>query len=118
MTIRYIGGLVLVSDDPAGLAEWYREALALPFVRQEHDTWYTMLRTHEGAVHLGISPRSLVPDASHGSSVLVTLRVDDLDAAVKRLRDHDVPVQRQQTEDGPFAFFTDPDGNRLALWGC
>ena len=44
MSVRYVGGIVLLSDSPDVLAEWYRDALGLPFVEQEQRTFYALTR--------------------------------------------------------------------------
>ncbi len=116
MGVRFVGGMVILSDTPEALAAWYRDALGLPFLAQEEGTWYALLRTNEGAVHLGIGPRSLVPGHQPGSSFVITLRVDDLAHHVERLRRIGIEPRIQDSEDGRVAFVTDPDGNTLGLW--
>ncbi|MBW1881695.1 MAG: hypothetical protein JRI25_20820 [Deltaproteobacteria bacterium] len=115
--VQYISSLVILTDRPPQLAAWYGLALGLTFSVQEEDTWYAMIRTDIGPIHIGIGPRRLLPESTPGSSMVVSLRVEDFDEAVERLRGAEIAVQIKDSEDGRFAFFNDLDGNPVGIWG-
>jgi predicted enzyme related to lactoylglutathione lyase len=49
---------------------------------------------------------------------MVNLRVDDLDAVLETLRaaGADIDPKREDHDYGRFAWFSDPEGNRVELW--
>ena len=53
-----------------------------------------------------------------GQTFMVNFRVNDLDGALKRLRDAGVQVDErvEKTVEGRFGWFVDPDGRRVELW--
>ena len=53
-----------------------------------------------------------------GQTFMVNFRVNDLDGALKRLRDAGVQVDDrvEKTVEGRFGWFVDPDGRRVELW--
>jgi predicted enzyme related to lactoylglutathione lyase len=49
---------------------------------------------------------------------MLNLRVDDLDAVLEKLRAAagDIDLKREDHDYGRFAWFNDPEGNRVELW--
>jgi predicted enzyme related to lactoylglutathione lyase len=49
---------------------------------------------------------------------MFNLRVDDLDAVLEKLRAAavDIDLKREDHDYGRFAWFNDPEGNRVELW--
>ena len=49
---------------------------------------------------------------------MLNLRVDDLDAVLEKLRaaGADIDPKREDHDYGRFAWFNDPEGNRVELW--
>jgi predicted enzyme related to lactoylglutathione lyase len=49
---------------------------------------------------------------------MLNLRVDDLDAILDKLRavGADIDPKREDYDYGRFAWFNDPEGNRVELW--
>ena len=49
---------------------------------------------------------------------MLNLRVDDLDAVLEKLRGGgvDIDPKREDADYGRFAWFNDPEGNRVELW--
>ena len=92
------------------LAGWYHEVLGLPV-------------TDAGSAQLGATvwaafehdPGYFGPTRQ---AYMVNYRVDDLDAAVARLREAGASVSPEIQEDdyGRFTWAVDPDGNRFELW--
>jgi catechol 2,3-dioxygenase-like lactoylglutathione lyase family enzyme len=68
---------------------------------------------------LTLSQPSGPDDLQPGDTPLITFEVDDLDAAVADLREHDVDVDAERFPAPPpvppMIFFRDPDGNRFLL---
>lgn len=111
-----VGGIFLRSADPEKLHAWYAEHLGIK-------------RTDDGAIaFFSEGPREMTIlaffplDTQYfgpgGRQAMVNLRVDDLDAVLDSLRaaGADIDPKREDHEYGRFAWFTDPDGNRVELW--
>ena len=110
--------VVLVSPDPEGLLEWYRELLGAQAERLE--LW------REGKVpfvSLRISPTFLI-DITHGDRT--GMNVDHLALSVEGIDLDELAAHRHDVEMGPADLFgaqgngrgiylRDPDGNRVEL---
>lgn len=116
-----VGGVFIRSPDSAALAEWYRRALGI-----ETESWGT---THGTS----FPPRAMPPNSftvwsvfasdteyfgSPGQAYMINLIVDDLDAALARVKEAggNVAPEKEEHDFGRFGWFTDPDGNRVELW--
>ena len=119
-----IGGVFLLSRDPAALADWYRRYLGFELDLLPAEGYYTELyfREHdrpEQAQHLVFAIMS--GDAGSGEGHIVNYRVDDIEAVVAALRSGGVDVSEvTQGADaegqGKFARLRDPEGHRIELW--
>jgi predicted enzyme related to lactoylglutathione lyase len=116
-----VGGVFFRSPDPGKLAGWYRETLGL-----ETESWGA---THGTSFAPGAMPANsftvwstFASDTDYfgdrGQSFMINLVVDDLDAALANVRDAGGKVipEKEEHDFGRFAWFVDPDGNRVELW--
>jgi len=113
-----IGGVFFKSPDPIALGTWYREVLGVPY---------------ENSIG-GMLPIGGAPPSSYAvwspfpadtdyfapttSSFMINLMVDDLDGAVEQVADGGGTIvgEMQEYDFGRFAWFLDPDGNKVELW--
>lgn len=118
------GGVFFKARDPAGLADWYRRHLGLPF-RSEGGAVFCALpwATQAEALPGGYNVLSTFPEdtpyfAPSTKPYMLNLVVDDLDALLPVLLAEGVSVdeQREDGEFGKFAWVMDPEGNRIELW--
>ena len=116
-----VGGVFFRSSDPARLAQWYRETLGLVT-----EAW--------GSTHgTSFSPEAMPTNSftvwstfaadteyfgDPRQSFMINLVVDDLDAALDKIRaaGGDVIPEKEEHDFGRFGWFVDPDGNRVELW--
>lgn len=111
-----VGGVFLRATDPDKLHAWYEEHLGIR-------------RTEDGAfAFFSEGPREMTvfaffpPDTKYfGPSeqqAMLNFRVDDLDAVLEKLRAAgvDIDPRREDYDYGRFAWFNDPEGNRVELW--
>ncbi len=108
--ITGIGGVFFRARDRAELSAWYHEVLGLPVTDSATAKMGTTVWAafdHETG-YFGPSRQDY----------MVNYRVDDLDAALRRLREAGVPVASEVDEDdyGRFAWGVDPEGHRFELW--
>jgi predicted enzyme related to lactoylglutathione lyase len=108
--ITGIGGVFFRSSNRVELAEWYHEVLGMPITdsataRLDNTVWAAFDRD---TAYFG-------PDRQE---FMVNYRVDDLDAAIRRLRDAGAIVSPEIQEDdyGRFTWAEDPEGYRFELW--
>ena len=116
-----VGGVFFRSQDPARLGKWYADVLGL-----QVENW--------GNTHgTSFAPADMPPASftvwsafaadteyfgDSGQGHMINLVVDDLDAAMARVRagGAEVLVERKEHDFGKFGWFVDPDGNRVELW--
>ena len=109
-----IGGVFLRARDPVALAAWYGEHLGLDI-----ESWNgAVLRASGGESAVWSAfPAETEYFGRPEQQVMANYRVGDLEAMVAQLRTAGITVDGpQETENGSFAWATDPDGNRFELW--
>jgi catechol 2,3-dioxygenase-like lactoylglutathione lyase family enzyme len=127
-----IGGVFLLSRDPAALAQWYARHLGweLGYV-PEDDTYYTELYyrfpdtpdtpdTPDERPHLVYAIMPGDP-GTPGTGHIVNYRVDDLDAVLASLEEAGyeppaVTIGPDANGEGKFSRLEDPEGHRIELW--
>ena len=116
-----VGGVFFRSKNPALMGQWYADTLGL-----QVENW--------GDTHgTSFAPEDMPPTAftvwsafaqnteyfgDSGQSYMINLVVDDLDAALTKVREAGAHVldEREEHDFGRFGWFVDPDGNRVELW--
>jgi len=117
--IAGIDAVMIYSEDPKQLSEWYAAHLGVATTLNTGDGNYygdVVDGKAKKTIHIGIYP---VPEqnARHKGTVMVNYRVDDLDAVVADLEQRGVEVEALIDESfGKFAYVRDPDGNPIELW--
>lgn len=108
--ITGIGGVFFRARDRSALAAWYADTLQLPVT----DTATAKMGETVWAAFDQDSPY-FGPDRPE---YMINYRVDDLDAALRKLRQAGATVAPRVDEDdyGRFAWAIDPEGNRFELW--
>ena len=106
-----VQGLLLRSETPARLAEFYEAVLGVTFEPAEEGGFLT----ETGGLRIAImAARGL---GRHRPRVAIVLRVTGLDAALALIESRWGLLIRDRytTDEGEFAFLFDPDGNELGL---
>lgn len=118
MSVRSICGVILVSDEPERLAEFYAGALGIRFEREEHDDLETHFGADIGEVHFGIHPPANFKRAAPGdASTVVAFNVASLDETRSRLSALGAEQVQEPHDEGfgPVASYLDPDGNQFEI---
>lgn len=122
MSVRGIGGVFLVAQNPDGLAGWYARAFGLGFQYEPEE------RSHYVNFHLMRDPDfgrdeyevfAIRPAAGpmSGPRPVLNLRIADMAAMLQRLTQRGITVDRTSDYDyGRFAWLTDPEGNSIELY--
>ena len=116
-----IGGVFFRSSDPVQLGEWYRAHLGLD-IEAWGDTRGTSFAPHDMPENAFTVWSAFGRDTQYfgpsGQSFMINLVVDDLDAALLRVKlaGAEVLEEREEADFGRFGWFVDPDGNRVELW--
>jgi predicted enzyme related to lactoylglutathione lyase len=117
-----MGGLFFRSDDPEGLAAWYKEHLGVgggcSASGESHDNpwvWETL----GGPMVFAPFKRDTDYFAAD-KGFMINLRVSDLDGLLERLRAAAIDVITKDEWNDPmtgrFARIHDPEGNAIELW--
>lgn len=116
-----IGGIFLKARDPAALGEWYREHLGIDVQSWGGASFLWAAGTTPERP--GVTVWSLFPESStyfdpSTARCMVNYRVEDLDAALRDLREAGCAVDEksESSEYGKFGWLMDPEGNRIELW--
>lgn len=110
-----IGQIHVTVKDLARATHFYRDVLGVPFLFEAPGMAF--FQAGETRLMLGVPEN----ETQWFSSILY-FRVDDINAAYQQLKEKDVPfnheprlIHRGSQSDLWLAFFTDPDGNTMAL---
>ncbi len=111
-----IGGAFFKAKDPKSLAAWYEKHLGIPFNGQVYASF-----TSEGSGETAVF--SMFPEDTDyyepsKKDFMFNLRVDDLHALLKVLKEEGVEVMEktEEYEYGKFGWIVDPEGNKIELW--
>ena len=114
-----IGGVFFKSQNPAGLAKWYRKHLGITSKDGCADfSW----REKDRPKRIGRTVWALFPSDTDyfkpsASPFMLNYRVANLDRMLQQLRRGGVVVEKVESFNyGRFAWISDPEGNRIELW--
>ena len=114
--IEFLSAVLIVSEHPARLAEFYREVVGVPLKDEAHGTSRAHYGCNLGDLHFAIHPLESFPDRRHGvGAVKLALNVFDLNALVERLESKGVRPLYPPHDTGFFisTAINDPDGNYI-----
>ena len=118
MAISSVCGIILLTNTPEELAEFYSKALDVRFEREDHGDLKPHLGVDLGQTHFGIHPpENFRLPLGQGSKTAVALAVDRLAPCIERLDALNAPQINPPHDEG-FGLSTtyaDPDGNLLEL---
>lgn len=108
-----VGAVMLYSNDPKRLAQWYRDVLGLSLKEQDGRFYGTL-----GKLQFGIFP-SEVPIPAGQRTTMVNYAVSHFDLFVADLvgRGGEL-VGLDENQYGKFAHTKDADGNPVEIWGA
>jgi len=116
--IEGFSGILLVSENPARLAEFYRDVLGIPLEDEHHEGTLPHWGCTLGEVHFAIHPIEDFPDGTSGvGAVKLAFTVFDVRALAARLQERGVRLLYPPRDEGFFisAALLDPDGNFVEL---
>jgi predicted enzyme related to lactoylglutathione lyase len=114
--IEFLSAVLIVSENPARLAEFYREVVGVPLKDETHGTSRAHYGCNLGDLHFAIHPLESFPDRRHGvGAVKLALNVFDLHALVEKLESKGVRPLYPPQDTGFFisTAIIDPDGNYI-----
>jgi hypothetical protein len=86
--IDFLSAVLIVSQDPARLAAFYRDVVGIPLKDQAHGQSLPHYGCTLGDLHFAIHPVETFPDRRNGVGALkLALNVFDIKALVERLQD-------------------------------
>lgn len=118
MKIKTICGIIIASNNPEKLAEFYSTVFDVIFERELHGNLAEHFGVDIGEIHLGIHPPEILGKSEVGnSSVSIAYNIDSLDSILKRLADlNALEVTAPHDEGfGMIASYEDPDGNQFEV---
>ena len=114
MGLKSVCGVILVSENPKRLAEFYGHVLEVEFEAEQQGDLGPHYGVDAGLLHFGIHPPgNLDRDAARSSNATIAFNVDSLEKTMARLRQVDARQAHAPHDEGfgPVAAYLDPDGN-------
>jgi catechol 2,3-dioxygenase-like lactoylglutathione lyase family enzyme len=112
--IEFLSAVLLVSENPQRLAEFYRDVIGLPLVAEQHGNAPPHWGCNLGELHFAIHRVDTFPDKRSGTgAVKLAFTVFDVDALVRRFQERGVTLLYPPRNTGFFwsTAIQDPDGN-------
>jgi predicted enzyme related to lactoylglutathione lyase len=112
--IEFLSAVLIVSEDPARLAAFYREVVGVPLQDEQHGGSKAHYGCNLGDVHFAIHPIDTFPDKRHGvGAVKLAFNVFDMNAMVEKLKARGIKLLYPPSDTGFFisTAINDPDGN-------
>ncbi len=117
--VRFLSGLILVSEQPERLADFYRDVLGLPLAEERHGDTALHWACELGDVHFAIHPvADYQGEPTATGAVKLAFMIFDLAGLVQWLETRGIPLCYPPTELGTESRITairDPDGNLIEL---
>ncbi len=117
-----VGGVFFHCDDSEGLMAWYRDVLGMKI----NDYGGADFLHADSASAFPVGARTIFSGfksdtdyfAPSTKPFMINLIIDDMQAMLKRLAEHGVPLEGepQDFEYGHFAWVMDPNGTKIELW--
>ncbi len=118
MSLKSICGVILVSEDPKRLAEFYGRVLGVEFEAESHGDLTPHYGIDVGLLHFGIHPpRNLDRDKAGNANTTIAFNVSSLKKVVNVLSQLDATQLRAPHDEGfgQVASYLDPDGNTFEI---
>ena len=117
--LNQVSAVLLVSNDPARLADFYGRAFGLKFAREEHDDMDVHYGAFLGSVHLGIHPPTNFPEGPETGKGGLKFAFDtlDFDSLIEHLKAEGISLLYEPVENtwSKMTAIRDPDGNFVEL---
>ena len=116
--ILYVGSVSInPCQDAKVLADWYTK-FGIE-TKEYKGGYYAQIDTAAGPFFFGIHPKKNDAPKQCASSVSVVYRVDNFESSLAALKSKGlVPYKTEKDPgEGQFAYFHDPDGNEVSIWG-
>ena len=114
--IEFLSAVLIVSENPTRLAQFYRDVVGVPLKDEAHGTSLPHYGCNLGDTHFAIHPVQTFPDRRHGvGAVKIALSVFNINAVVERMKSKGVTLLYPPHDTGFFitTAVNDPDGNYL-----
>ena len=115
--ILYVGAISINPCQEAKiLADWYsRFGIE---TKEVQGGYYGKFDTAAGPFVFGIHPKKADSPQKSSASVSVVFRVENFEKSLLALKSKGLsPEKIEKDEQGQFASFHDPDGNKITIWG-
>jgi len=111
-----VGGVFLKAKQPKELQDWYHKTLGVPL--SEYGQTIFEGPEAQGQTVFSFFKEDTPYFGEAAQRATLNFRVDAIDEVVERLEEAGAKIdpKRDDSEYGKFAWFWDPEGNRVELW--
>jgi hypothetical protein len=118
-TVQYVGAISIETTQAKVLIDWYQN-FGLVDIHQYDGGYYGSFKTPDAAspILVGIHSNPAAAPEKITRNISITLRVNDYNGYVAKLLAQGLkPYDVEADFTGHFAYYKDPDGNPMAIWG-
>lgn len=115
--ILSVGSVTITAcKDAKSLADWYSR---FGILTQEYNgVYFAEIETAAGPLVFGIHQSSSKKSRACAGNISITYRVDSFEDSLQALKSKGIsPFKIEKQSYGQFAYFLDPDGNEVKIWG-
>lgn len=115
MTVQHLAGIIMFSPNPERLADFYREALGIPFEKQQHGKIREHLECEFQNIHFAILKKA---QTNPGNTIVPSFVVRDLEEYLASVAQKDVKPLHPIIDIGEgkrICSIPDADGNMVRL---
>ena len=115
--ILYVGALSIEPcQDAKVLADWYAQ-LGIE-TKAMQGMYFAKIETAAGTMSFAIHRKKADAPSKSSASVAIVFRVENLDESLAAAKAKGLSPESTESDPfGKFAYFHDPDGNKVTLWG-
>jgi len=118
-TIQSIGAFTIyTSKDMKTLADWYEKfGFDVQFDKKTGVYWGS-IKGQSGPPYIGIHPQKAYAHKKGFKNIALVFHVDDFNGYVFTLEKQGLKADSiDPDKEGHFAYYKDPDGNEMTIWG-
>lgn len=113
--IDYIGKIIIEAENPKALAEWYTNKFGLIVDLEFRGEFHGGFTSENHRLYIEITP---ISNVNAKNNISLIFHVDNYKEYLHNLKTRFViPYTTESNHEGTFAFFRDPENNKIAIMG-
>ncbi len=117
--IEYLGGLTICANDSKTLAAWYTDIFGIKLEPADNGIYWGSIEKLQIGIHPAKGDASKECDPEVAKGFVLTFHVNNYKGYLDRLKAKGIVIESAVPagDFGTFAYFRDPENNKVAIWG-